>query len=146
MPPPSDPIFTASLSLCSGLDMEERTRQMKLKMNKYKQGAGSDSRLEQDYHKVRRGWGGNHSVTCASHASVPGKCALTVNRRHAIWRRLSSQRSVHACTYPQRVRWRVRSVHSGSPDTCENRLVGDQRSEGVRRDSGCYCKVAEGER
>ncbi|TNN02933.1 hypothetical protein fugu_010420 [Takifugu bimaculatus] len=33
------------------LDMEERTRQMKLKMNKYKPGAGSDSRLEQDYHK-----------------------------------------------------------------------------------------------
>nr|XP_020467266.1 regulating synaptic membrane exocytosis protein 2 isoform X1 [Monopterus albus] len=35
----------------SGMDMEERTRQMKLKMNKFKQGAGSDSRLEQDYHK-----------------------------------------------------------------------------------------------
>ncbi|XP_074510767.1 regulating synaptic membrane exocytosis protein 2 isoform X48 [Sebastes fasciatus] len=33
------------------MDMEERTRQMKLKMNKYKQGAGSDSRLEQDYQK-----------------------------------------------------------------------------------------------
>ncbi|KAM9723431.1 regulating synaptic membrane exocytosis protein 2 isoform 10-T10 [Menidia menidia] len=33
------------------MDMEERTREMKLKMNKYKQGAGSDSRLEQDYHK-----------------------------------------------------------------------------------------------
>ncbi|XP_044214947.1 regulating synaptic membrane exocytosis protein 2 isoform X2 [Thunnus albacares] len=33
------------------LDMEERTRQMKMKMNKYKQGTGSDSRLEQDYHK-----------------------------------------------------------------------------------------------
>ncbi|XP_072250946.1 regulating synaptic membrane exocytosis protein 2 isoform X4 [Leuresthes tenuis] len=33
------------------MDMEERTRQMKLTMNKYKQGAGSDSRLEQDYHK-----------------------------------------------------------------------------------------------
>ncbi|XP_076593083.1 regulating synaptic membrane exocytosis protein 2 isoform X7 [Chaetodon auriga] len=33
------------------MDMEERSRQMKLKMNKYKQGAGSDSRLEQDYHK-----------------------------------------------------------------------------------------------
>ncbi|XP_055084134.1 regulating synaptic membrane exocytosis protein 2 isoform X6 [Periophthalmus magnuspinnatus] len=33
------------------LDMDERTRQMKMKMNKYKQGAGSDSRLEQDYHK-----------------------------------------------------------------------------------------------
>uniref|UniRef100_A0A669B0F0 Regulating synaptic membrane exocytosis 2 n=1 Tax=Oreochromis niloticus TaxID=8128 RepID=A0A669B0F0_ORENI len=42
------------LSLCSGMDMEERTRQMKLKMNKYKQGAGSDSRLEQDYHKVTK--------------------------------------------------------------------------------------------
>ncbi|XP_041844673.1 regulating synaptic membrane exocytosis protein 2 isoform X6 [Melanotaenia boesemani] len=36
---------------CEGMDMEERTRQMKLKMNKYKQGASSDSRLEQDYHK-----------------------------------------------------------------------------------------------
>ncbi|XP_017268672.1 regulating synaptic membrane exocytosis protein 2 isoform X40 [Kryptolebias marmoratus] len=35
----------------SGIDMEEKTRQMKLKMNKYKHGAGSDSRLEQDYHK-----------------------------------------------------------------------------------------------
>ncbi|XP_061529757.1 regulating synaptic membrane exocytosis protein 2 isoform X18 [Phycodurus eques] len=34
-----------------GIDMEERTRQMKMKINKYKQGAGSDSRLEQDYHK-----------------------------------------------------------------------------------------------
>uniref|UniRef100_A0A1A7XZU3 Regulating synaptic membrane exocytosis 1 n=1 Tax=Iconisemion striatum TaxID=60296 RepID=A0A1A7XZU3_9TELE len=33
------------------MDMEEKTRQMKLKMNKYKQGAGSDSRLEQDHHK-----------------------------------------------------------------------------------------------
>lgn len=33
--------------------MDERTRQMKMKMNKYKQGAGSDSRLEQDYHKVK---------------------------------------------------------------------------------------------
>lgn len=41
--------------------MEERTRQMKLKMNKYKQGAGSDSRLEQDYHKVSRGAGGEES-------------------------------------------------------------------------------------
>lgn len=41
------------LSLSSGMDMEEKTRQMKLKMNKYKHGAGSDSRLEQDYHKVK---------------------------------------------------------------------------------------------
>ncbi|KAM4568959.1 regulating synaptic membrane exocytosis protein 2 isoform 7-T7 [Fundulus diaphanus] len=35
----------------TGMDMEEKTRQMKLKLNKYKQGASSDSRLEQDYHK-----------------------------------------------------------------------------------------------
>ncbi|XP_039506538.1 regulating synaptic membrane exocytosis protein 2 isoform X10 [Pimephales promelas] len=35
----------------SAMDVEERTRQMKLKMNKYKQGSGSDSRLEQDYNK-----------------------------------------------------------------------------------------------
>uniref|UniRef100_A0A8C4F3V3 Regulating synaptic membrane exocytosis 2 n=1 Tax=Dicentrarchus labrax TaxID=13489 RepID=A0A8C4F3V3_DICLA len=45
------PLSDSLLFLCLGMDMEERTRQMKLKMNKYKQGAGSDSRLEQDYHK-----------------------------------------------------------------------------------------------
>jgi hypothetical protein len=35
------------------MDVEERTRQMKLKVNKFKQGAGCDSRLEQDYNKAR---------------------------------------------------------------------------------------------
>ncbi|MBN3308445.1 RIMS2 protein, partial [Amia calva] len=44
------PDTTAHLQRSSAMDVEERTRQMKLKMNKYKQGAGSDSRLEQDYH------------------------------------------------------------------------------------------------
>ncbi|XP_051575088.1 regulating synaptic membrane exocytosis protein 2 isoform X7 [Myxocyprinus asiaticus] len=39
----------------SAMDVEERTRQMKLKMNKYKTGTGSDSRLEQDYHSKRSG-------------------------------------------------------------------------------------------
>ncbi|XP_059423175.1 regulating synaptic membrane exocytosis protein 2-like [Carassius carassius] len=43
------------LEPCPGaMDVEERTRQMKLKMNKYKQGTGSDSRLEQDYHKASK--------------------------------------------------------------------------------------------
>ncbi|KAJ7985607.1 hypothetical protein DPEC_G00353820 [Dallia pectoralis] len=35
----------------SAMDVEERTRQMKMKMNKLKQGTGSDSRLEEDYPK-----------------------------------------------------------------------------------------------
>ncbi|XP_041101534.1 regulating synaptic membrane exocytosis protein 2 isoform X2 [Polyodon spathula] len=40
----------------SAMDVEEKTRQMKLKMNKYKQVAGSDSRLEQDSQsKLRSG-------------------------------------------------------------------------------------------
>ncbi|XP_072874384.1 regulating synaptic membrane exocytosis protein 2 isoform X22 [Chlorocebus sabaeus] len=39
----------------STMDIEERNRQMKI--NKYKQVAGSDTRLEQDYHsKYRSGW------------------------------------------------------------------------------------------
>uniref|UniRef100_A0AAY4C803 Regulating synaptic membrane exocytosis 2 n=1 Tax=Denticeps clupeoides TaxID=299321 RepID=A0AAY4C803_9TELE len=37
------------------MDVEERTRQMKLKMNKYKQGTGSDSRLEQVYQSKHTG-------------------------------------------------------------------------------------------
>ncbi|XP_051879870.1 regulating synaptic membrane exocytosis protein 2 isoform X10 [Pristis pectinata] len=36
------------------MDVEERTRQMKMKMNKYKQVAASDSRLEQEYHSKHR--------------------------------------------------------------------------------------------
>ncbi|XP_041423893.1 regulating synaptic membrane exocytosis protein 2 isoform X5 [Xenopus laevis] len=38
------------------MDVEEKTRQLKMKINKYKQVAGSDSRLEKDYHpKYRTG-------------------------------------------------------------------------------------------
>ncbi|XP_014911844.1 regulating synaptic membrane exocytosis protein 2-like isoform X6 [Poecilia latipinna] len=51
-PPGTDRKDTDSPSWTnSGMDMEEKTRQMKLKLNMYKQGASSDSRLEQDYHK-----------------------------------------------------------------------------------------------
>ncbi|XP_047664506.1 regulating synaptic membrane exocytosis protein 2 isoform X18 [Tachysurus fulvidraco] len=39
----------------SAMDMEERTRQMKLKVDKYKQGTGSDSRLEQDHRSKHSG-------------------------------------------------------------------------------------------
>uniref|UniRef100_A0A9J8A8N2 Regulating synaptic membrane exocytosis 2 n=1 Tax=Cyprinus carpio carpio TaxID=630221 RepID=A0A9J8A8N2_CYPCA len=44
-------LTSAVIHTIGAMDVEERTRQMKLKMNKYKQGTGSDSRLEQDYHK-----------------------------------------------------------------------------------------------
>lgn len=37
------------------MDVEERNRQIKMKINKYKQTTGSDSRLEKDYNsKVRK--------------------------------------------------------------------------------------------
>ncbi len=39
-------------NLTGSMDIEERNRQMK--MSKYKQVAGSDSRLEQDYHSKAR--------------------------------------------------------------------------------------------
>uniref|UniRef100_A0A3P8XK60 Regulating synaptic membrane exocytosis 2 n=1 Tax=Esox lucius TaxID=8010 RepID=A0A3P8XK60_ESOLU len=48
------------------MDVEERTRQMKLKMNKFKQGAGSDSRLEQDYPKRREGQRGSDNLSAKS--------------------------------------------------------------------------------
>ncbi|XP_062321096.1 regulating synaptic membrane exocytosis protein 2-like isoform X4 [Osmerus eperlanus] len=41
------------------MEVEERTRLMKLKMNQYKQGGGSDSQLEQDYHGKRSGRDGH---------------------------------------------------------------------------------------
>ncbi|XP_055781901.1 regulating synaptic membrane exocytosis protein 2-like isoform X8 [Salvelinus fontinalis] len=48
------------------IDVEERTRQMKLKVNKFKQGAGSDSRLEQDYNKRRDGHRGSDNMSAKS--------------------------------------------------------------------------------
>ncbi|XP_046733489.1 regulating synaptic membrane exocytosis protein 2 isoform X11 [Silurus meridionalis] len=44
------------------MDMEERTRQMKLKVDKYKHGAGSDSRLEQDHRSKHSGRDGKHGL------------------------------------------------------------------------------------
>lgn len=45
--------FSSSVfNLTGAMDVEERNRQMK--MSKYKQVAGSDSRLEQDYHSKAR--------------------------------------------------------------------------------------------
>lgn len=45
-------IFFLFSNLTGAMDIEERSRQMK--MSKYKQVAGSDSRLEQDYHSKAR--------------------------------------------------------------------------------------------
>ncbi|XP_046886286.1 LOW QUALITY PROTEIN: regulating synaptic membrane exocytosis protein 2 [Hypomesus transpacificus] len=45
---------------CEGaMEVEERTRLMKLKMNQYRRGGGSDSRLEQDYQGKRSGRDGH---------------------------------------------------------------------------------------
>ncbi|XP_072548404.1 regulating synaptic membrane exocytosis protein 2 isoform X7 [Salminus brasiliensis] len=44
------------------MDVEERARQMKLKVDKFKQGAASDSRLEQDPHTKRSGRDGQRGT------------------------------------------------------------------------------------
>ncbi|XP_072266873.1 regulating synaptic membrane exocytosis protein 2 isoform X19 [Pyxicephalus adspersus] len=54
----------------SSMDVEERNRQIKMKINKYKQVAGSDSRLEKDYHsKYRSGWDPQRSSDNVSNKS-----------------------------------------------------------------------------
>ncbi|XP_036064578.1 regulating synaptic membrane exocytosis protein 2 isoform X2 [Onychomys torridus] len=64
----------------SAMDIEERNRQMKI--NKYKQVAGSDPRLEQDYHsKYRPGWdphrGADTVSTRSSDSDVSDVSALS---------------------------------------------------------------------
>ncbi|XP_076411953.1 regulating synaptic membrane exocytosis protein 2 isoform X17 [Peromyscus maniculatus bairdii] len=64
----------------SAMDIEERNRQMKI--NKYKQVAGSDPRLEQDYHsKYRSGWdphrGADTVSTKSSDSDVSDVSALS---------------------------------------------------------------------
>uniref|UniRef100_A0AAR2LSG5 Regulating synaptic membrane exocytosis 2 n=1 Tax=Pygocentrus nattereri TaxID=42514 RepID=A0AAR2LSG5_PYGNA len=46
----------------SAMDVEERARQMKLKVEKFKQGAASDSRLDQDHHLKRTGRDGQRGT------------------------------------------------------------------------------------
>nr|XP_029535306.1 regulating synaptic membrane exocytosis protein 2-like isoform X2 [Oncorhynchus nerka] len=70
-PPPSYKSKVERMKVCpengdaGAMDMEERTRQMKLKVNKFKQGAGCDSRLEQDY-KRRDGQRGSDNMSAKS--------------------------------------------------------------------------------
>ncbi|KAM6215494.1 regulating synaptic membrane exocytosis protein 2 isoform 5-T5 [Rhynchocyon petersi] len=64
----------------SAMDIEERNRQMKI--NKYKQVAGSDPRLEQDYHsKYRSGWdphrGADNVSTKSSDSDVSDVSAVS---------------------------------------------------------------------
>ncbi|KAK3515208.1 hypothetical protein QTP70_010609 [Hemibagrus guttatus] len=53
------------------MDMEERTRQMKLKVDKYKQEAGSDSRLEQDHRSKA-----SHRVIFSKRTSQPSSVKI----------------------------------------------------------------------
>lgn len=143
-PTESNLFFTTSLPLCSGLDMEERTREMKLKMNKYKQGAGSDSRLEQGYHKVR---GGLCALTYMLHALprlVNMRSHGTVGRHmapglHLVKRTRTHTRIDSLCTDSC-------AEYTAGVGQCENTHAGDQRSRHILFNLSCYCKVAEGER
>ncbi|XP_035305472.1 regulating synaptic membrane exocytosis protein 2 isoform X5 [Cricetulus griseus] len=75
------PLLTQKLQPEPGaMDIEERNRQMKI--NKYKQVAGSDPRLEQDYHsKYRSGWephrGADTVSTKSSDSDVSDASALS---------------------------------------------------------------------
>uniref|UniRef100_A0AAR2J7R6 Regulating synaptic membrane exocytosis 2 n=1 Tax=Pygocentrus nattereri TaxID=42514 RepID=A0AAR2J7R6_PYGNA len=51
-----------SMCLAGAMDVEERARQMKLKVEKFKQGAASDSRLDQDHHLKRTGRDGQRGT------------------------------------------------------------------------------------
>ncbi|KAI4891114.1 hypothetical protein NFI96_032864 [Prochilodus magdalenae] len=55
---------THHCTVCSAgaMDVEERARQMKLKVDKFKQGAASDSRLDQDHHSKRTGRDGHRGT------------------------------------------------------------------------------------
>ncbi|KAM9436433.1 regulating synaptic membrane exocytosis protein 2 isoform 2-T2 [Clarias gariepinus] len=62
----SIPIQSSFDPEAGAMEMEERTRQMKLKVDKYKQGTGSDSRLEQDRHSKHSGRDGKHGLDSLS--------------------------------------------------------------------------------
>ncbi|KAF5904259.1 regulating synaptic membrane exocytosis protein 2 isoform X16, partial [Clarias magur] len=62
----STPIQSSFDPEAGAMDMEERTRQMKLKVEKYKQGTGSDSRLEQDHRSKHSGRDGKHGLDSLS--------------------------------------------------------------------------------
>uniref|UniRef100_A0A3P9LL86 Regulating synaptic membrane exocytosis 2 n=1 Tax=Oryzias latipes TaxID=8090 RepID=A0A3P9LL86_ORYLA len=103
----------------SGMDMDERTRQMRMKMNKYKQGAGSDSRLEQDYHKRtgRDGRGSDNLSVRSSDSDVSDVSAAS---------RTSSASRFSSTSYM--------SVQSERPQG--NRKISDFTSKMKNRETG----------
>uniref|UniRef100_A0A3P9JVN9 Regulating synaptic membrane exocytosis 2 n=1 Tax=Oryzias latipes TaxID=8090 RepID=A0A3P9JVN9_ORYLA len=101
------------------MDMDERTRQMRMKMNKYKQGAGSDSRLEQDYHKRtgRDGRGSDNLSVRSSDSDVSDVSAAS---------RTSSASRFSSTSYM--------SVQSERPQG--NRKISDFTSKMKNRETG----------
>ncbi|XP_016137524.1 regulating synaptic membrane exocytosis protein 2-like [Sinocyclocheilus grahami] len=102
----------------SAMDVEERARQMKLKMNKYKQGTGSDSRLEQDYHK-RSGRDPQRGENLSAKSSDSDVSDVSAVSRTSSASRFSSMSYISVQSERPRG-----AVHPGS--TAERRLLSQQ--------------------
>ncbi|XP_069393993.1 regulating synaptic membrane exocytosis protein 2 isoform X39 [Paralichthys olivaceus] len=114
---------------CEGMDMEERTREMKVKMNKYKQGAGSDSRLEQDYHKQRSGRDPRGSDNLSAKSSDSDVSDVSAVSRTSSASRFSSTSYMSVQSERPQGNRKIRQLRSRSQSREGDERLGEVREE-----------------
>ncbi|XP_071240352.1 regulating synaptic membrane exocytosis protein 2 isoform X18 [Salvelinus alpinus] len=123
------------------MDVEERTRQMKLKVNKFKQGAGSDSRLEQDYNKRRDGQRGSDNMSAKSSDSDVSDVSAVSRTSSAS--RVSSTSYMSVQSERPRGKQKIRQLgtSSGSMNMTKSTSIGGdmcnlEKTDGSQSDTG----------
>uniref|UniRef100_UPI00398E7FF8 regulating synaptic membrane exocytosis protein 2 n=1 Tax=Pristiophorus japonicus TaxID=55135 RepID=UPI00398E7FF8 len=123
---------------CSAMDVEERTRQMKMKMNKYKQVAASDSRLEQEYHSKR---GSDNISNKSSDSDVSDVSA--VSRTSSASRMSSTSYMSVQSEHPRTTRKISKQMGtSGKNMTKSTSVIGDMYS--IEKNDGSQSDTAVG--
>ncbi|XP_064864871.1 regulating synaptic membrane exocytosis protein 2 isoform X3 [Oncorhynchus nerka] len=124
----------------SAMDVEERTRQMKLKVNKFKQGAGCDSRLEQDY-KRRDGQRGSDNMSAKSSDSDVSDVSAVSRTSSASRFSSTSYMSVQSERPRGKQKIRQLGTSSGSMNMTKSTSIGGdmcnlEKTDGSQSDTG----------
>ncbi|XP_029592159.1 regulating synaptic membrane exocytosis protein 2 isoform X6 [Salmo trutta] len=133
------------------MDVEERTRQMKLKVNKFKQGTGSDSRLEQDYNKRRDGQRGSDNMSAKSSDSDVSDVSAVSRTSSASRFSSTSYMSVQSERPRGKQKIRQLGTSSGSMNMTKSTSIGGdmcnlEKTDGSQSDTGVGMVGGDGDK
>ncbi|XP_045074214.1 regulating synaptic membrane exocytosis protein 2 isoform X5 [Coregonus clupeaformis] len=133
------------------MDVEERTRQMKLKVNMFKQGAGSDSRLEQDNNKRRDGQRGSDNMSAKSSDSDVSDVSAVSRTSSASRFSSTSYMSVQSERPRGNQKIRQLGTSSGSMNMTKSTSIGGdmcnlEKTDGSQSDTGVGMVGGDGDK